>query len=240
MPGYVTHQNIGNNLDADGPSHYMVPTLGGVSLEQQDPKPTGTLGGAICYIYVRATTDAKGVINATPTVVSSTSKQASIHHIPPDDQDSSGTDGDYYFLIAEFEADAGGNPTIKRRITGNRNIPNQLIEVENIGTGKKLHRDYLEDVDDKHELRTIKQRASQPQIKVKYDNEDAGGDEEDATEILVEGNDNDAEIIFEDCDENELLRLVFKDGLLESPTDATAEADRTVTIGGCDSSTTVP
>ena len=188
MPGYVTYQNMGNNLDADGPSHYMVPTLGGVSLEQQDPKPTGTLGGAVCYVYVRATTDAKGVINGTPTVVSSTSKQASIHHVPPDDQDSSGTDGDYYFLLAEFEADAGGNPTIKRRITGNRNIPNQLIEVENIGTGKKLHRDYLEDNDDKHELRTIIERASQPQIKVKYDNEDAMGDEEDAEEILIEGN----------------------------------------------------
>jgi hypothetical protein len=189
-PGYVTFQNIGH-ADVVG---YLTPTLGGTSLEA-DTRPEGTLPGNDCYVYVRVITDAKGVISGTPTIVSSTSESTSVHHEPPDESDASGSGGEYYFLIAEFEeftpSIGDASPTAVRRITGNKHIPNQLVEFENLGSGKKIHRDYVPDADDKHELRSIIQRASQPQIHVKYDNEDAAGDEIDAEEILIEGNDYD-------------------------------------------------
>jgi len=183
--GYATYQNIGSG-DVVG---YVTPTLGGTSLEA-DPAPEGTLPGNASYIYLKVQTGAKGVITGTPTIEASTSAQTSGHHEPPDPDDGSGTLGTYYFLLAQTEDDGGspGKPQMVRRITGNKHVPNQLVEFDNIGAGKEIHRDYLNATDDKHELRTINERASTPQIQVNYSDATAA----DAEEIIIEGNGYDA------------------------------------------------
>jgi len=227
--GYVTWQNIGDT-DVAG---YWTPTLGGTSLETE-PAPEGTLPGNDAFVYVRVITDDKGRIENAPTIVSSASEETSTHHEPPDEEDDPGQAGDYYFLIAEFEEEtpAGGTayPSLVRRITGNKFIPNQLVEFDNVGTGKKIHRDYLPGTDDKHELRTIKEKDSSPQVKVKYDNEGGGGDEIDASEIIIEGNGISGSLAFDDCDGNPLGTLTWQDGLITSAVGLTIEA-------GCDGGT---
>lgn len=223
-PGYVTWQNI------NGQNGYKVPTLGGTSLEDDTP-PVGTLPASASYVYVRVATTNKGVVTGTPTIEATSSTQSSTHHVPPDPSDASGTAGDYYFLLAQFQDDGDGFPEVVRRIVGNRNVPNQLVELLNLGTGKEVYRAYLTGTDE-HELRSIRQRASSPQINVKYDNEDAMGDEEDAVEILIEGNGNDGTLLFEDCNGTEIFSLTWVDGLI------TNAAGETIVVPDCPGTTT--
>lgn len=222
-PGYVTFQNIG---DADVVNYYC-PTLGGTSLEA-DTQPEGTLPANACYIYVRVVTNAKGVISATPTVAAYSSEQTSTHHVPPDEEAASGTQGEYFFLIAEFEEftppSGDASPDLVRRITGNRFIPNQLVELKNIGAGRNIHCDYVDGSNDKHELRSIIERASSPQIRVKYDNTDAAGDEIDAEEILIEGNGYDF------SGGGFVTIMGTTDGLVTSATDLSFGLDETVDV----------
>lgn len=183
-PGYLIYQQIGTAEKLD----FHTPTLGGTSLEAATP-PTAALPANDCYIYMRVQTDAKGVPSGAPTIVHSTTEETSTHHVPPHPDEVSGIAGDYYFLLAEFEDDGAtpGKPQPVRRLTGNKQLPNQLIELENVGGAVEIYRQYLDGADDKHELRTLNERASSPQINVKYENE-GSGDPIDAESIIIEGN----------------------------------------------------
>lgn len=221
-PGYVTYQNIGS-----GGTGYVTPTLDGTTLEAEE-RPVGTLPAASCYVYCRVTTTNKGVPNGA-TITASSSSQSDTHHQPPDAQNGSGVAGVYYLLLAQFTDDGNGHAKVSTKITGNRNMPNQLVEFSNIGGGKEIHRDFL-NATDKHELRSIKERVSAPQINVKYDNE-GSGDPEDAESIIVEGNDNDGTLLFEDCNGNALYSLTWEDGLITT-------ASQTIVVPDCPSTTT--
>jgi len=222
-PGYITYQNINS-----GGTGFIVPTLGGTSLEAEE-RPTGTLPAAACYVYVQVATSNKGV-PSTATITATASEQSDTHHVPPDPTNLSGTAGIYYLLLAQFEDDGNGHAKATRWITGNRNLPNQLVQLDNLGSGKKVYQGFALGTD-KHQVRSIRQRASSEQIHVKYDNEDAGGDEDDAVEIIVEGNKKDGTLRFEDCNGTEIFSLTWVDGLI------TNAAGETIVVPDCPGTT---
>jgi len=88
--------------------------------------------------------------------------QESIHHIRL--SPSSGEEeGDYFFLILKTKADESDppKPIAERRITGNREMPNQLIEILNLGDEdtegrRELYKGYDKALD-KHDLRAVEQ-----------------------------------------------------------------------------------
>ena len=183
-PGYVTEQNI----LAPEKLEVYVPTLGGVSLEAETA-PEGALPGVFAFIYVRVITNARGQVQGVPTIVATIAATPSTHHIPSDTDEPEGTDGDYYFLIAEFKSDGETEPSPEavRRVVGNKNVPNQLVQFENVGDGKEIHKDY-DPITDTHKLRTPKERGTNPQLKVEYSDEN---DESASEEIIIKGNNYD-------------------------------------------------
>jgi hypothetical protein len=75
-------------------------------------------------------------------------------------------EGDYFFLILKTKSDGGtpARPVAERRITGNREMPNQLIEILNLGEESEAGRQEVYkgyDVAlDKHDLRTVLQQQT--------------------------------------------------------------------------------
>jgi hypothetical protein len=113
------------------------------------------------WVYLRVKTDADGapkLDGESVTIEAFDEKQVDIHHVRPSPSGGE-EEGDYFFLILETEGDGGDpeRPIIRRRITGNRQLPNQLIEITNIGGKRELYQGYLPGPDDKHEFRTIEQ-----------------------------------------------------------------------------------
>jgi hypothetical protein len=91
--------------------------------------------------------------------------QESIHHIrlsPESDEE----EGDYFFLILKTKADESDppRPIAERRITGNREMPNQLIEILNLGEeGEAGRQEVYKGYDvalDKHDLRAVLQQQT--------------------------------------------------------------------------------
>ena len=204
-PGYATWQNI------NGIIGYHTPTLGGTSLEEDDPQPHGTLPAVASSVYLKVITTNKGVITGTPTIEEETSSPSDAHHIPPSEGES-GQGGTYFWLIAEFADDGNGRPTAVRRVTGNKHTPNQLIELENIGDGLNIVKEY-DSAADTHEVRTIRGRTdSTPSIVVKYTGVEATSDE-----IIVQGNDIDGSVTFTRCGANKNVTLDYIDGPVNSP-----------------------
>jgi hypothetical protein len=75
-------------------------------------------------------------------------------------------EGDYFFLILKTKADESDppRPIPERRITGNREMPNQLIEILNLGEESEAGRQEVYkgyDVAlDKHDVRTVLQQQT--------------------------------------------------------------------------------
>ena len=100
------------------------------------------------------------------------------------------------------------------------------LDAVNLGGGEKVYNDL--EPNDEAEFRTLVERSTNPQIQLST----IGGPP--TTEIRVEGNDNDIDIIFNDCAASEVLRLVFRDGLLQTPVGVRgAGTARTVVLGEC-------
>jgi hypothetical protein len=207
--GYLTYQNAGAEESTLGPVGYIVPKIATVSIEDPAVEPI-TLPDPVSFVYLRVKTDADGVPKfdgSSVTVEAFDAAQESIHHVRPY-PGGTPVEGDYFFLLLETESNGAtpAAPVSKRRITGNRHMPNQLIEIENVGGEIELYKSYVEGASDKHQLRTIeqltgtgkpiikpedptgdtikfrgiKEKASSPQIKVNA----AAGDDE----IEVRGN----------------------------------------------------
>jgi hypothetical protein len=168
--GYVTYQNANAN-DIIG---YIVPTIGGVKLDAKLDNPEAVipalaLSGMANYIYINVKTTADGdpKLGAEDIkIIVSEEIKDSTHHVRPSPSGGE-TEGDYFFLIAETEAIPDSDPPrprIKRRITGNRFIPNQLIEILNLGDAEgdskkyELYEGYLPGQGaDKHQFRVLEQ-----------------------------------------------------------------------------------
>jgi len=170
--GYLSYQNATATEQEDGVTGWLAPKVQGddglVSLEppangedEDWEAPKLALPAVESWVYLRVKTDTDGLPKLDGesfTVEAFDAKQESVHHVRS--SPSSGEEeGDYYFLILQTEGNGGDpeKPIARRRITGNREMPNQLIEIENIGGKRELYQGYLVGPDDKHQLRTVEQ-----------------------------------------------------------------------------------
>lgn len=169
--GYLTYQNAGASAAEQGVTGYIVPTVNGVSLESEEVEPL-PLPGVDSWVYLRVKTTADGVPKFSPdippvTIEAFSTAQKSKHHVRPSPSGGE-EEGDYFFLILQTEGEGGDpeRPRVVRRITGNRELPNQLIEIENLGNAmqneriRELYQGYLPGPDDKHQLRPLEQLTS--------------------------------------------------------------------------------
>jgi hypothetical protein len=173
--GYLSYQSNTPAAQASdlGTTGWIVPTIAGVSMEppipQTDPAteiPKLPLPANESWVYLRVKTDVDGFPkDGDVTVEAFDEAQESIHHIrlsPESDEE----EGDYFFLILKTKSDGGtpARPVAERRITGNREMPNQLIEILNLGEESEAGRQEVYkgyDVAlDKHDLRTVLQQQT--------------------------------------------------------------------------------
>ena len=160
--GYLTYQNAGASEATQGVTGYITPKINGVALDDDDVEPL-ELPDVVSFTYLRVKTTADGMPkfddeDGPVTIESFPEAQKSVHHVRPSPT-SGEEEGDYYFLILETESNGATPPApiAKRRITGNRELPNQLVEITNIGGKREVYQGYLVGPDDKHELRTLEQ-----------------------------------------------------------------------------------
>ena len=173
--GYLSYQSNTPAAQASdlGTTGWIVPTIAGVSMEPPVPLtdppteiPKLPLPDVESWVYLRVKTDSDGFPkDGEVTVEAFDEAQESIHHIrlsPESDEE----EGDYFFLILKTKSDGGtpARPVAERRITGNREMPNQLIEILNLGEESEAGRQELYkgyDVAlDKHDLRTVLQQQT--------------------------------------------------------------------------------
>ena len=179
--GYLSYQSNTPAAQASalGTTGWIVPTIAGVSMEppvpQTDPAtvvPKLPLPAPESWVYLRVKTDVDGFPKpfsqedgSFVTIEAFNQEQKSIHHIrlsPESDEE----EGDYFFLILKTKADESDppRPIPERRITGNREMPNQLIEILNLGEEseggrQELYKGYDIAID-KHDLRSVLQQQT--------------------------------------------------------------------------------
>lgn len=173
--GYLSYQSNTPAAQASdlGTTGWIVPTIAGVSMEppvpQTDPPttiPKLPLPDVESWVYLRVKTDTDGFPkDGEVTVEAFDEAQESIHHIrlsPESDEE----EGDYFFLILKTKADESDppRPIAERRITGNREMPNQLIEILNLGEESEAGRQEVykgyDIAIDKHDLRAVLQQQT--------------------------------------------------------------------------------
>lgn len=139
--GYLTYQLLLKKDDTGGPLYYETPTINDVSIESSDKENVAISGAGFIYLY--CTTNNRGVPTMTPTIDFYATEQGSTHHVPEsEDYNTPAVDGEYYWLLAEIEAVPDVTPAqyrIKRRLPGDKFIPNQIDRIKNIGDGVKLY-----------------------------------------------------------------------------------------------------
>lgn len=173
--GYLSYQSNTPAAQASelGTTGWIVPTIAGVSMEppvpQTDPPttiPKLPLPDVESWVYLRVKTDVDGFPkDGEVTVEAFDEAQESIHHIRLSPE-SAEEEGDYFFLILKTKADESDppRPIPERRITGNREMPNQLIEILNLGEEdeggrQEVYKGY--DVAlDKHDVRAVLQQQT--------------------------------------------------------------------------------
>jgi len=169
--GYLIYQSNTPAAQASemGVAGYVVPKITGFSLEDEEVPPL-ELPALESWVYLRVQTDSDGFPKIEGgaegvTIEAFDEEQASTHHIRS--SPSSGeTEGDYYFLILQTESDGGSpaKPRPVRRIPGNRGMPNQLIEILNLGDSdeggrQEIYQGYDISID-KHDFRAILQQQT--------------------------------------------------------------------------------
>ena len=179
--GYLSYQSNTPAAQASdlGTTGWIVPTIAGVSMEppvpQTDPPttiPKLPLPDVESWVYLRVKTDTDGFPKpfsqedgSFVTIEAFNQEQKSIHHIrlsPESDEE----EGDYFFLILKTKADESDppRPIAERRITGNREMPNQLIEILNLGEESEAGRQEVykgyDIAIDKHDLRAVLQQQT--------------------------------------------------------------------------------
>ena len=173
--GYLSYQsNTPAAQDSElGTTGWIIPTIAGVSMEppvpQTDPAtvvPKIALPAPESWVYLRVKTDVDGFPkDGEVTVEAFDEAQESIHHIRLSPE-SGEEEGDYFFLILKTKADESDatRPVAERRITGNREMPNQLIEILNLGEEdeegrQEVYKGYDKALD-KHDLRAALQQQT--------------------------------------------------------------------------------
>ena len=165
--GYLSYQSNTPAAQASelGTTGWIVPTIAGVSMESADVEPL-PLPAVESWVYLRVKTDVDGFPkDGEVTVEAFDEAQESIHHIRLSPE-SAEEEGDYFFLILKTKADESDppRPIAERRITGNREMPNQLIEILNLGEEdeqgrQEIYKGYDKALD-KHDVRSALQQQT--------------------------------------------------------------------------------
>jgi len=173
--GYLAYQSNTPAAQASdlGTTGWIIPLIAGQSLEppvpQTDPAteiPKLPLPALESWVYLRVKTDVDGFPkDGEVTIEAFDEAQESIHHIRLSPE-SGEEEGDYFFLILKTKSDGGtpARPVAERRITGNREMPNQLIEILNLGEeGESGRQEVYKGYDkaiDKHDVRAVLQQQT--------------------------------------------------------------------------------
>lgn len=167
-PGSLVYINANATEAEHGVSGYVTPRMNGVPLDADaESDPAGppeplNLPSLASFVYIRAKTTADGAPkfgDGDVTIEAFSEPKKAIHHVRPSPT-SGEEEGEYFLLILETESDGAAEnpkPKVKRRITGNRFLPNQLIEITNIGGKREWYQGYLPGPEDKHEIRSAEQ-----------------------------------------------------------------------------------
>ena len=169
------------------------------------------------FIYLHWKTEPHGDIKVLSAgihaeIVALGSEQDSTFAVLPDGTGSIappygvGTDGDYYLLLGKVETVDGLASISKAGWRGNFWWKAGYDALENVGTGEKIYKEY-DIAGDNKQLRSLVERASDPQILLSQNGDD---------EIRIEGNGNDCTITFK-AGYTTRGTLIFKDGLLVDP-----------------------
>jgi hypothetical protein len=154
-----------------------------------------------------------------PRVEVSSDDKGGVHYQPRNPGEEEGTKGRYWVKLGQLTAgESEGDPPVW--------IPYQQSDIEhyheirtnkNVGSGKEVFRKHNpEDAED--EYRTLSARDSDPQIRVRYDNEEAEGPVTEAERIIVEGTGHDSTCLWENCDGDALGKIEIIDGLAKAYT----------------------
>ena len=200
-----------------------------------DPQPTFEVTEGQT-IYCLVNTDTNGV-PTTVTIVVDERDKATVHYVPPpDDPTTVSATGEYYYPIADIEADADTGALYAKQIQHGGPILHvaELWEGENLGDGAYLSYKQIDPDTAKFQFRTIKQLDGDgiPILKPLEDPDDPPDQiefrrlkerasspqikikgEADADEIEISGNDFDVALEFPG-----LGAQSIKDGLTESGT----------------------
>lgn len=214
-PGYVINQHV----QSDQHVKRITPTMGGTAIDA-NPEPISPAA----FIYLFVETDSKGLVTSAEIQGSGT-EQSGTHHVPPEDD----TSGEYHFLLATT-ATVGGRLTITKRITGNVFMPNQLVEIKNVGNEREIYQEY-DKASDSHRLRTLKQLSGRGEAIIRPLGAEEEGDtipfrriaerdtEDAQIQVVVEGTDrvviqgNSVEATVTDARQ---VSISVKDGLVTS------------------------
>ena len=189
--GYVLNRVVSSGTDA------VVRVIPEVSIEgvfeSLPPEETVELQlTASQAVFVQITTDDRDALDGTNPVqiVVSGSTQSSDQAQPIDDENPSGDDGIYFYPIATLEVDDDDIATVKQVQQGGPIVHDPLLwSGENVGDGKEIYKG-RDTPTNRYQFRTIRERASSPQIRVKLE-ETLG---EKADELTVEGNEFDGSL----------------------------------------------
>ena len=171
--GYLEYQNAGASESEEGVTGTITPEIqvegnwipidAGPEDNPPGPVPLLPLPALDSWTYLRVKTNPDGVPkfddgDPPVTIESFNSVQKSIHHVRLSPT-SGEEDGDYFVLLLQTVADESDppKPVARKRVTGNRYLPNQLIKIENIGGKREWYEGYMEGPDDKHKFRTAEQ-----------------------------------------------------------------------------------
>lgn len=158
--GYLIYQNATASESEDGVTGWISPKIDSIDMEDAEVQPL-PLPDVASWVYLRVKTDADGAPKfdgESVTIEAFDAKQESVHHVRPSPSGGE-EEGDYYFLILQTEGNGGTPeaPRVVRRLTGNVELRNQLVEISNIGGKRELYKGYLVGPDDKHEVRSLEQ-----------------------------------------------------------------------------------
>lgn len=157
--GYVRVKNPASV--ADPVVQDFMPTMGGTPLNQKvdgAPPKTAIENGDTVYCHFQ--TDKHGIISATPTIEVS-GDEVTTHYQP----DPDGVDGDYWLKIASVSITDGVVKITQFQAGSPLELVPNLLNYEQIGGGRKVIKE-RDQATDKLKVRTLKEKASDPQVKI--------------------------------------------------------------------------
>lgn len=213
------------------------------------------------FVFVSYTTTDDGLINNTPTIQVGTNPTSTHHQPQPSTSCASSGDGSYQIKLFQFVIDDGGPKIIYYQQSDIEH--SRLPTIENVGGHRFLH-PKRDGANDHYALKTLEQvevsgadygkvivpvvsdECSEETIKFSAIAERPTTDapqiqvvDDGVGKITITGNSVDRVIKFFNCEDYEVGKLEFKDGLLlgatQTDVDTSSYPETAITVGSCGS-----